>query len=737
MTPDHGPKRSPTHPPSPVGATVRSLLLWAVALALLFLLTPPPRAQAGNLEAASQGSSLHSERRGEPTLPPRAYARGLDARTQDPPLPSEPPSLGASAPTPSPQEFPWLLGVLVLGGVGAWWAGKLVARARLAARHGALAAQDWDAWNRAIDEALILNNSASADMLTTIPPRERVMALRRYLDTHKERDLLFDEQTSTIEPAAFVELQRLAGRWSTLVARLDVVSRAAPTAARIIEQLCNRLGFAPLESRTYKSLYGHVIKAPAVRLSIPPRFPIIFLLKRDLAAEDLKDVRDLMSLLGMNAFFALLVVVDDALLRRERAREFRRLVRGGADDLIVLDYHDVRELFLAADSERRLIEIILGQVDLTMVSPYVSSGPVSENMFFGRDYELKAIVRTIRDRSFAIVGGRKIGKTSVLSKVHRLMEAAGPAVVGRGDRTRTGTPTYHPFYLDCQHVMDYAEFFGDLAIKTGVEVRSTSPGELRRMILRYRQQHPDGLIVLLLDEVDKLLTYDLHRQTRLFRVFRALSQEGLCRLVFCGERQLNAGLHDPGSPLFNFCSIMRLSYLTPRDAARMIQEPMAAMGMVFEDPDAVIEGIIGISSCHPSIVQAICQMLVVRANERGDRIIRLDDLARLRTSEEFRELFLEVTWGNATPLERLISVLMVPSPRFTAAEVRAALRTHACEVSPAAVDDALEGLCLFSILQKERDRYIFAARSFPAIIRESRLADGLVEGLREVVASGA
>ena len=670
------------------------------------------------------------------------HARGLDAH---PPAPSTLCERQSPAPAPLPDDLPWLLGTLALGGAGAWWVGHLIARTRLAARHRTSQSQDDDAWNRAIDEAMLVNNSVSADMLTAIPPRERVMALQRYVDTHKEHDLLFDEAGAVVEPAAYLELQRLASRWSSLVARLGALSRAAPVAAGITEQLCNRLGFAPLESRTYKAFYGQVVKAPAVRLSIPARFPIIFVLKRDLAANDLKDIRDLMSVLGMNAFFALLIVVDDTLARRERAREFRRLVRGGADDLIVIDYHDLRDLLMAADSERRLIEIILQQVDLTVVSPYVASGPVSENMFFGRDYELKAIMRTVRDRSFAIVGGRKIGKTSVLSKVHRLMEAAGPtpalrvrsghATMERSDRPLS--PTYHPFYLDCQHVMDYAEFFGDLALKTGVEVRSTSPGELRRMILRYRLRHPEGLIVLLLDEVDKLLAYDLHKQTRLFRVFRALSQEGLCRFVFCGERRLNAGLHDPTSPLFNFCSIMRLSYLTPRDARRIIQEPMAAMGMVFEDPEALLEGIIGLSSCHPSIVQAICQMLIVRANERangrGDRTIRLDDLAHLRGSEEFRELFLEVTWGNATPLERLISVLMVPSPRFVAAEVRAALAFHGCEVPPAEVSAALDGLCLFSILQRERDRYTFAARSFPTIIRESRLAEGLIEGLREVV----
>lgn len=665
-------------------------------------------------------------------------------------------SAGPPREIPTPSTAPWLLGFLALGGAGAWWVGHLVARAQIAARRTASAAQDWHAWDQAIEETLLRHHRVRADALTTIPPRERVVALRRYVDTHKEYDLLFDEAASVLEPIASAELARLAHRWQQLIARLDGGTRAAADvpdrdrsadaaaiAADITVQLCHRLGFTPFESRTYRSLYGHVVKATAVHLSIPARFPIVFVLRRDLHADVLRDIRGLMSMLNMSTFFAFLVVVDDPPTRRGRARELGRLVRGGADDFIVLDYRDLCALFMAADSERQLIDIILQQVDLTVVSPYVSSGPVSENMFFGRDYELKAIMRTIRDRSFAIVGGRKIGKTSVLSKVHRLMEAAGPSAAIRptGEGERPLPPTYHAFYLDCQHIMDYADFIGDLAIKTGIAARATAPGEVRRMILRYRLQHPDGVIVLLLDEVDKLLAYDLCRQTRLFRVLRALSQEGLCRFVFCGERQLNASLHDPDSPLFNFCSIMRLSYLTPHDAARIIREPMAAMGIHFEDPEAILEAIIDLSSCHPSIVQAICQMLVVRANRRatrrGGRIIRLDDVAHLRTVEEFRELFLEVTWGNATPLERLISVLMVTSPRFTVTEARAALAFHGCEVPPAAVDAALEGLCLFSILQKDGDRYRYAARSFPAIIREARIAEGIIDGLLEVVASAA
>ena len=139
-------------------------------------------------------------------------------------------------------------------------------------------------------------------------------------------------------------------------------------------------------------------------------------------------------------------------------------------------------------------------------------------MFFGRDYEMKAIMRTIQDRSFAIVGGRKIGKTSVLTKVQELMEK---------------TSDLSAFYLDCQHLTNYQGFFGSLALGCQVQIGSTSPDELRRVMVRLRRQHGGDDIVLLLDEVDSLLAFDMQQQVRLFRVFRALSQEGLCRFVFC------------------------------------------------------------------------------------------------------------------------------------------------------------------------------------------------------------
>jgi len=611
--------------------------------------------------------------------------------------------------------LPWL-GFLLLAAIPITWFIMQRRKAKHSLEQKDVFERNWERWDEMITDALVSHHHVSPEMLEAIPAQERFIAMRRYVGTHQNQALIFREDPLSIKPAKNRRLERFVSDWGVLVDRLDNPMNATPIATRITEQLSGLLGFSLLMNRTFKSLSGYMVKAPTVRLSIPPYFPIIFVLKSEMSEEDIRDVRNLMRVLNATSFFALLIVVSGTPYRREQARDLKRLISGGADDFIVLDYRDLYRLFLATDADHYLMDLILDQVDLTIVSPYVVAGPVSGKMFFGRDYEMKAIMRTIQDRSFAIVGGRKIGKTSVLTKVQELMEQ---------------TSDLSAFYLDCQHLTNYQEFFGSLALKCQVQIGSTSPDELRRVMVRLRRQHGGDDIVLLLDEVDRLLAFDMQQQVHLFRVFRALSQEGLCRFVFCGERQLHGALHDPDSPLFNFCNILRLSYLQPRHALRIIQEPMAEMGVIFEDPETSPEDIIELSGCHPNLVQAICQMLIVRMNARGTRMIRTDDLAQVRASDEFRDFFFEVTWGNATTLERLITVLMVNRPSFALSDVAQALAWHDCDTSNTQIEKALTSLELFSILRKQGNRYTFASRSFAAIMIESDLVETFRDGALE------
>jgi hypothetical protein len=261
-----------------------------------------------------------------------------------------------------------------------------------------------------------------------------------------------------------------------------------------------------------------------------------------------------------------------------------------------------------------------------------------------------------------------------------------------------------------------------------VSLSNHAPEDIQRLIARMRQEREGQLIVILLDEVDALLKYDAGNGERLFKVFRVLSQEAYCRFIFCGGKALHVRLHDPDAALFNFCNIIPLSYLTARDTGCIVLEPMQEMGIGFEDATRLVEGIMSLSSCHPNVVQYICQELIVRINTRGDRFITQADLDAIANSSRLSEYMIEVMWGNTNALERLITLLIIlERPSATLAQIEAVLHARGVDVPAAAVEEALGTLVLYSVLNKEDGGYSFTAAEFPSVVAATQDVDLLVE----------
>ncbi len=619
---------------------------------------------------------------------------------------------------PRPLWLGYILGLVAVA-AGTLW---LARRRHLSALRGEMAIleEHWEGWDAAIRQMLVSRHEVTPDLLQGIPLQAREHAIYRFVEAHRELALILREDPLRLEPARRLPLHQFAQNWQALVERRNSPSSAAPLATRLIEQLCQLLGFEPLARQEYGAWVGYMAEASSIRLSLPARFPIVFWVGGEAGPRDLSDLRTLMLNLNALSFFALLVVVSDEEAQYEAKRTLVGLVRGGAEDLIVLTVYDLYSLFLAAEPVARLVEIILQQIDLTVVSPYVTSGPVPENMFFGRDYELKVILRTIHDASYALVGGRKIGKTSVLNKLQRLIQR---------------TEGLAAFYVDCHGVTDTATFFEAFQVATSVSVGAAKPEAMRQALVRLRQQAGLGreTIVFLLDEADQLARADREEYGGLWRVFRSLDQEGLCHFVFTGERYLYNALHNPASPLYNAWRVLRLGYLSERDVQRIVTEPMREMGLSCEDTAALVQTVIEMTACHPNLVQAVCQMLIRLINTRGDRLIRREDIEAVRHDPSYPDLFLEVVWGNASTLERLISVLMAERSAFTVADVREALAAQGCTPTTAEIERALANLDLIALIRRQGGTYAQGAPALARLLREAGLGEPLRESLTETL----
>lgn len=450
----------------------------------------------------------------------------------------------------------------------------------------------------------------------------------------------------------------------------------------------------------FRGITGYMVTIPMLWIR-HSRFPIFFVAYDRHCPDILEDLVRQLENARATEHFALLVVVPTKQGTGNEAEELRHVVNGSVfrHDFVVLDRQHL-ESIIAGDSAHRLIEILLQQgVDLSSLSPYVVRGPVPENMFFGREQEIKTVSQAVQQGNCAIVGGRRIGKSSLLQSLTRLLN---------------NHPRQVAHYINCEATFSGSDFVSSLRVLTNESAATIDSVGLRRLIALLRAQQPERQLVLILDEVDAMLEADALAEPRcwLFKTFRALAHEGECRFVFSGSRTLWRHLHDAASPFFNFCDDMTLGPLEERSVAEIVSEPMRQLGVDLPDEDNLIGRVIEATSCHPSLVQWMCDKLLRSTKTRQ---ITTADVAALASDPEYLRHYLETAWGDARPRERLVSVLPEQQEFTMDALLRAAPRHRL--LTQAAIREALDILEFYRLVSRRGNGFTFVLKQFPVNVR--------------------
>jgi len=576
----------------------------------------------------------------------------------------------------------------------------------------------WSAWEKDLREALRREGVVNRRTPLDIPAPMRRQAMERYLYLHGGQETLIMRSDGLHLPAAERTRTWLVA-WEPLVATLAKTG-TLPSSTQLtplVDPLIRALGLHPPGARqpgthSLGGLHAVVVGAPALRLRIPPYFPIVFV-EPSAIRSGIEDILvDLSQVLGLGEFFALVIPFEAPDGVEANAQRLKGLLRISpyAQDLIVLSREDVLALLSAREPTASLVECILDQVDLTVVSPFVTSGPVPERMFFGRDQEIKTITQALPDMDFAVVGNRKIGKTSLLQRIERILESSDKCV---------------PIPLNFQTVRDDDTLFDTLAQEVGFAVANRTPRAFSDVVAYLRRQHPNRVPVLLIDEVDDMLAFDAGRGYALSRVWRALAFDGVCRFVFVGSRVLAQTLRNAGSPSFNFPQEIRRGFRQPDKALMVVSGPMDELGIQLEPRHPLLDGILYLSACHPNLVQFICARLIERISARGKRHIRMADLGEVTAGGGFADYYIDTLWGQAGPLERAITLVGGPTG-LTMPEIEAALARYGFAAPRCAVKEALDMLTIYSVLAREGRVYTIVPPSFSRILHETREVDYLL-----------
>ena len=608
---------------------------------------------------------------------------------------------------------------------------------------GEISVEDsWPGWESTIVAQLLHGGQVEAASLKDIPQNFRTYALERFAIEHPDAGLTYSKEHQHVTLWDGELITRIADSWDSIASQVDrptIVTniRRLLSPGSLSRQFVSKIetfvrdladclkvpvqGGARIALQADHFVTGLLLdtSAPFDGTKLPTRFPCIFLGRLELKESDLIHLRSLLiEQMGPSHRIALLFVFgDSSAVKRTKLLLDRKMKQAHAYDFITLGRDELVQVLIAKDKQRGLRQLVLNHVDLNSVSPFVTTGPTPDTMFFGREKELRTITEHVSTASYAIIAGRRIGKTSILGRLHRV---------------RLPTAGFRALYHDCSTTPTY-EAFLDVTV---LDWKPTAPPGVLATFGRLFQSPPtDKPLVLLLDEADKLIPTDRADGWKLFNTLRALVNSGRAQVILSGERTLHESLQDPASPLFNFANEMFLGPLDFRSVEELVTRPMEQLEIELVDRKAIVECIWAFTSGHPNVVQRLCRRLIERLNELGTRRITLDDVSAVSEDPEFQEIdFLQTYWEAATLLEKIITLVLSQEPRtYRPKEVRQLLSEQAhIQPSATATKDALDRLVdLRSILKRSKAGYAFAVEAFPLVLANTTTVEDLLEVLVE------
>lgn len=408
-------------------------------------------------------------------------------------------------------------------------------------------------------------------------------------------------------------------------------------------------------------------------------------------------------------------------------------LKGVSFGTAVLDYEDLKEIILDDDPRGRFLDLLVQQIDLVTLSPFRFGGPVRE-MFYGRERERQTIINSLQRttaRCHAVIGPRRIGKTSLL---HRVMREV---VRWKGFKTA---------YLDCSIYRHITDWYNDVLGKFDIEEECDNERTFVKSLAGYCRINKCNL-VLFLDEVDKLLELDKKNAEVFLRTLRKLISELDVKVIVAGYSVLYFQMQDKHSTSYNMFETIELSALDNDAALALIEEPLNNIFHI-ERNDAW--SIANKTACYPNFIQFCCNKLIEDPDVLKTRVIRADQIDKVIKSKDLYDHMVGVHLENLDRDSQLLVYLMVAyhdeglrkiitdrraaasknrsfqereqfklSSTFTRYDLHKLLELHSAPTGQ--LETWIRKLVLASILKKEPHgtTYTFVLSDLPHILRQN------------------
>lgn len=247
-------------------------------------------------------------------------------------------------------------------------------------------------------------------------------------------------------------------------------------------------------------------------------------------------------------------------------------------------------------------------------NPYVIGGAVCDEDFFGRQQQLRGILDGIHNNNYIVYGERRIGKTSLLLQIEKLLKT-----VSEQDTeyyflpvrcNLQGIPQNHFFRFLRNQIARVAPVpDGQLPLldNHGKYDHLDLVNDLQCMVDALKEQHSrqDIRIVLLLDEMDPFMGRKTQTQQRFRSIFSDEVSKHL-KMIVAGvfvQRQPRTRT----SPWYNLFKEIELHTLERSEAQELITKPVRGR---YTYENQALEAILKFSNLKPQEIQRLCSYAV-------------------------------------------------------------------------------------------------------------------------------
>ncbi len=313
---------------------------------------------------------------------------------------------------------------------------------------------------------------------------------------------------------------------------------------------------------------------------------------------------ELLQIIGDTALGHPVIVFYFGQMNDEMRPALARLCRDRRQTIVVLD--DVLMLYLYGQRAPRLHTLFECTLPFTWTEPYTATS-VPPEMFYGRIQERKSIMSPTG--SGFVYGGRRLGKTALLRDVERNFhdaEKGRMAIFLDLEGENIGTQRS----LDDLWLL-LGEEFKRLKVVSGAYDNAVT---LLDQVCDWLEGNQQRRILVMLDQADRFLEADEKEQFVRASRLRGLMEKTNRRfkVVFAGVHNIPRMTRVADHPLAQFGTPISIGPLLgheAHEARKLIEEPIRALGYIFESSD-LIRRILWRTNYFPSLIQHYCNHLL-------------------------------------------------------------------------------------------------------------------------------